>query len=77
MTASKRRLKRRNRTEDWKALPWKQFQRNLFRLQRRIYQASRRGDFKQVRNLQRLLLRSFSALLKNSEAAAHIAACTS
>ncbi|MCZ7566986.1 MAG: reverse transcriptase N-terminal domain-containing protein [Ardenticatenaceae bacterium] len=51
----------RERTEDWQTLPWKKFQRNVFRLQKRIYQAARRGDFKRVRNLQRLLLRSFSA----------------
>ena len=50
-----------NRTEDWKTLPWKKFQRNVFRLQKRIYQAQIRGDFKRVRGLQRLLLRSFSA----------------
>jgi len=50
-----------SRTEDWKSLPWKKFHRNVFRLQRRIYKASLRGDFKRVRNLQRLLLRSFSA----------------
>ena len=49
------------RTEDWKTLPWKKFQRNVFRLQKRIYQAQLRGDFKRVRGLQRLLLRSFSA----------------
>lgn len=49
------------RTEDWKSLPWKKFHRNVFRLQRRIYKASLRGDFKRIRNLQRLLLRSFSA----------------
>lgn len=48
-------------TEDWQALPWQQFQRNVYRLQTRIYQAERRGDFKRVRNLQRLLLRSRSA----------------
>ena len=48
-------------TEDWKALPWKTFQRNVFRLQKRIYQAQIRGDFKRVRGLQRLLLRSYSA----------------
>lgn len=48
-------------TEDWKGLPWKQFQRNVFQLQQRIYQASRCGDLKQVHNLQRLLLRSWSA----------------
>ena len=51
----------KNRTEDWKTLPWKKFQRNVFRLQKRIYQAQIRGDFKRVRGLQRLLLRSFSA----------------
>ena len=50
-----------NRTEDWKTLPWKKFQRNAFRLQKRIYQAQLRGDFKRVRGLQRLLLRSYSA----------------
>lgn len=57
------------RTEDWRTLPWKQFQRNVFRLQKRIlrlrsgqvYQAARRGDWKRVHNLQRLLLRSWSA----------------
>jgi hypothetical protein len=31
-------------TEDWAALPWKEFQRNVHRLQKRIYQATRRGD---------------------------------
>jgi len=49
-------------TEDWQALPWKQFQRNVYRLQKRIlpfaqdkfYQAERRGDYQRVRNLQRL-----------------------
>jgi RNA-directed DNA polymerase len=51
----------RERTEDWQTLPWKKFQRNVYRLQKRIYQAARRSDFKRVRNLQRLLLRSYSA----------------
>lgn len=50
-----------NRTEDWKTLPWKKFQRDVFRLQKRIYQAQTRCDFKRVRGLQRLLLRSYSA----------------
>jgi RNA-directed DNA polymerase len=49
------------RTEDWKTLPWKKLQRNVFRIQKRIYQAQIRGDFKRVRGLQRLLLRSYSA----------------
>lgn len=48
-------------TENWQTLPWKQFQRNVFRLQQRIYRAARRGDWQPVHNLQRLLLRSWSA----------------
>jgi RNA-directed DNA polymerase len=48
-------------TEDWKKFPWKQFQRNVFRLQKRIYRAEQRGDWRRVRKLQRLLLRSWSA----------------
>ena len=53
--------KSRRHTEDWKTIPWKKFERNVFRLQQRIYRAERRGDHKQARNLQRLLLRSLSA----------------
>lgn len=49
------------RIEDWQTLPWKQFQRNVYRLQKRIYRAAQRGDWKRVHSLQRLLLRSWSA----------------
>jgi RNA-directed DNA polymerase len=52
---------RKQRTEDWKALRWKEYQRNVYRLQRRIYQATRQGDWRRVHKLQRLLLRSRSA----------------
>ncbi len=38
----------KSRTEDWRALPWKDIQRNIFRLQKRIYQATRRDDIKGV-----------------------------
>jgi len=48
-------------TEDWATLPWKKYQRNVYRLQKRIYRAARRGDWKRVHGLQRLLLRSWSA----------------
>jgi len=50
-------------SEVWQTLPWKKLQRNVFRLQKRIYQAKRRNDVRTVRNLQRLLLRSWSARL--------------
>ena len=56
-----RSVRRRRHIEDWKALPWKKIERNVFRLQQRIYRAERRGDWKCVHNLQRLMLQSWSA----------------
>src|SRR5437867_2420477 len=47
----------------WTAIPWKHIQRTVFKLQTRIYRASRRGDVQAVRKLQRLLVRSRSAKL--------------
>ncbi len=45
----------------WNTIPWKKIQRNVFKLQKRIYQASSRGDVRTVRKLQRLLMKSWSA----------------
>src|SRR5437763_2224296 len=45
----------------WNDLPWKQFERQGFKLQKRIYRASQRGDMKTVHKLQRLLMNSWSA----------------
>src|SRR5213592_466468 len=47
----------------WETLPWPRLQRNVFKLQKRIYQAARRGDVRTVRKLQRLLMSSWSAKL--------------
>src|SRR5260370_7121565 len=47
--------------DEWNRLPWKPMQRQVFRLQKRIYQASQRGDVKAVHQLQRLLMQSWSA----------------
>ena len=55
-----RRKLRRQRTEDWRTLSWKKIQRDVRRLQQRIYQAERRGDWKRARSIERLLLRSWS-----------------
>lgn len=46
---------------EWKTLPWRKLERQVFKLQTRIYRASRRGDVKTVHRLQRLLLRSWAA----------------
>ena len=45
----------------WQDLPWRNIERAVFKLQKRIYQASQRGDTKAVHKLQQLLLNSWSA----------------
>ena len=44
--------------DEWKNLPWKQFQKNLFRLQYRIYKAAKKNDYNSVKRLQNLLFGS-------------------
>lgn len=46
---------------EWKDLPWRKIEQQVFKLQKRIYQASRRGDTQTVHKLQRLLMKSWSA----------------
>lgn len=48
-------------SELWKALPWKQFREDTFRLQKRIYEASRNNDIKRVIFLQKFLFKSHGA----------------
>ena len=45
----------------WNDLPWAKLERSVFKLQKRIYQASQREDVKTVHRLQKLLLKSWSA----------------
>ncbi|MCP4933625.1 MAG: group II intron reverse transcriptase/maturase, partial [bacterium] len=46
---------------EWQELPWRKIERAVFKLQKRIYQASQRGDTKAIHKLQRLLISSWSA----------------
>ncbi|MEA5451903.1 group II intron reverse transcriptase/maturase [Leptolyngbya sp. CCNP1308] len=46
---------------EWHSLPWRKLERQVYKLQTRIYRASRRGDVKTVHRLQRLLLKSWAA----------------
>ncbi len=46
---------------EWKDIPWRKLEKVVFKLQKRIFQASRRGDVKTVRKLQRLLTNSWYA----------------
>ena len=50
-----------NQMVEWKDLNWRKLERVTFKLQKRIFQASERGDVKAVRKLQKTLIRSWSA----------------
>jgi RNA-directed DNA polymerase len=45
---------------EWKAIPWREIDKDVFKLQKRIYQAAKRGDRVVVHRLQRLLIKSWS-----------------
>ena len=44
----------------WKDINWRKVERYVFKLQKRIYAASRRGEVKKARKLQKTLMRSWS-----------------
>lgn len=48
-------------TVGWEQTDWRKLERAVFKLQKRIYQASQRGDIKAVRKLQKTLMKSWSA----------------
>jgi len=45
----------------WQDLPWKKIHRHVFRLQKRIYRATQRGEVRLARQLQKLLVKSWYA----------------
>jgi RNA-directed DNA polymerase len=47
----------------WALLPWRKLEQQQYRLQKRIFKASERGDLKTVHKVQKLLMRSRSARL--------------
>lgn len=46
---------------EWHKINWRKLERNVYKLQKRIYQASIRGDVKAYRRLQKTLIKSWSA----------------
>ncbi|HAX74444.1 MAG TPA: group II intron reverse transcriptase/maturase [Cyanobacteria bacterium UBA11372] len=48
-------------TVEWHLINWRKLERQVYKLQKRIYQASQRGDIKQLRRLQKMLMKSWSA----------------
>jgi RNA-directed DNA polymerase len=50
-------------SEAWNRLPWRKLEKHCFRIQKRIYQASQRGNTRAVQKLQKLLMKSEAARL--------------
>jgi RNA-directed DNA polymerase len=48
-------------TAEWKHINWRKLEKTCFKLQKRIYRASLRGDVKATRRLQKTLMKSWSA----------------
>ncbi len=51
------------RTTDWHQVNWHDAYRNVRNLRQRIFKATQSGNWRKVRNLQRLMLRSYSNIL--------------
>jgi RNA-directed DNA polymerase len=47
----------------WRELPWRKLEQYVYRVQKRIYRASQRGETRKVEKLQKLLLKSEAARL--------------
>ncbi|NEO17787.1 MAG: group II intron reverse transcriptase/maturase [Moorea sp. SIO4G2] len=48
-------------TSEWNKVNWRKLKRALFKLQKRIFRASQRGDVRAVRRLQKTLMKSWTA----------------
>jgi len=48
---------------EWSDISWRKLEKNVYKLQKRIFKASSRGDVKLVRRLQKLLIKSRAARL--------------
>src|SRR5215831_5280816 len=59
--APKVKLKLDPESEAWRQLPWRKFEQHVFRIQKRIYRASQRGNTRAVQKLQKLLMKSEAA----------------
>ncbi|MHC5762728.1 reverse transcriptase N-terminal domain-containing protein [Nostoc sp.] len=49
-----------NQMVEWNEINWRKLEKNVYKLQKRIFQASIRGDTKAIRRLQKTLMRSWS-----------------
>ena len=50
-------------SESWRKLPWRKFEQQVYRLQKRIFRAEQRGNQRAMHKLQKLLMKSRAARL--------------
>jgi len=50
-------------SETWNKKPWRKLAQHVYRIQKRIYRASQRGDVRTVQKLEKLLMKSNAARL--------------
>src|SRR5215813_7878617 len=50
-------------SEAWNKIPWRKLEKHCFRIQKRIFRASQRGNTRAVHKLQKLLMKSQAARL--------------
>ena len=62
--------------DGWNALPWTQFERRVFKLQKRIYQASQRGDVRTAHRLEKLLMTARAAKCPKTHLPKPTTSCT-
>ncbi|NEO47664.1 MAG: group II intron reverse transcriptase/maturase [Moorea sp. SIO4A3] len=60
------------RTTDWHSMDWNKAYRMVRKLRRRIFKATREGNWKKVNKLQRLMLRSYSNTLTSVRQATQV-----
>ncbi|ELR96715.1 reverse transcriptase N-terminal domain-containing protein [Gloeocapsa sp. PCC 73106] len=48
-------------SDDWQQINWRKLRRDLFRLQKRIFQAVQVGDMAKAKRLQKLVMSSYAA----------------
>src|SRR5947209_18774057 len=48
-------------SETWNSVPWKKLEHHCFRIQKRIYRASQRGNQRAIQKLKKLLMKSEAA----------------
>ena len=53
----------RKQLESWNQINWKKVNKAVRNLRQRIFRARKLGDFRKLRNLQKLMLRSYANLL--------------